>query len=167
MLLLDTNIFFQHNKDNPMDIHVSLWDFLTKGDTNIEIKSIIPVYVEINDGDEKPDNRDLRLWSKQQKANNYFIDIESAGIQQEYNKVANYVVNFYMDGKSRDNFLDKADAWLIAVALHFKDLDCKIISYEKTANGSTKTVKIPDVAAHFNITCFNFPDFCRQHNKKF
>ena len=164
MFLLDANIFIQHNNFNPIDIHIGMWDLLTNGHGDITLGSIIPVYNEINKRHEKPKDKALCSWAKEQKEKGYFMKVESAGIQQEYSKVVNYVMNTYNDTESRKEFLDKADPWLIAVALHY---NYKIISYEKSSNGSMQKVKIPDVAEHFNIICLDFHDFCRQYNIKF
>ncbi len=159
MFLLDTNIFIQHDHYTPLDIHVSIWKLLANRNQAINVKSIIHVYNEID-----RNNKALYSWAKQQKANGFFIDTNLESIQQEYRRVVNYVEETYDDTNSRDHFLNTADAWLIAAALHY---GYGIVTYEKSANGSKKEVKIPDVAEHFNITCLNFHDFCRQHNITF
>lgn len=156
MNLFDTDIFIRFDNYYNRVIFVSLWDWLANNDK--DCCSIKAVYDEIS-----PDNSTLKAWAKSMH-NGYFIDNFIDPIQKEVRRVIQYVESHYPDSPERTKFLDKADPWLIATAMH---LNADIITFEKPVNPSSTKPKIPDVASYFGITCHNFFDFCRNHNIKF
>lgn len=156
MNLFDTNIFIQHDNFCTRQVFVSLWDWMLNNEH--DCSSIKSVYEEIS-----PENGDLKAWADS-APDGYFIDNKTASIEEEYKKVVRYVEKNFPDPPKITAFLGGADPWLIATAIHHK---ANIITFEKMAGSNSTKPKIPNVAKHFNITCYDFDDFCKEHSIKF
>ena len=157
MVLIDTNVFIQCSKYAPSAIFISLWAWLENNQFNP--KSIEAVFQEINSS-----NTVLYSWASGMKQKDYFIDNHSQNIQNDYQRVVQYVNQNYQDSTGRDAFLDKADAWLIATAL---SLNYSILTFEKPEGENDIKPKIPNVATYFGVPCHDFFDFLKTHQVQF
>ena len=79
-----------------------------------------------------------------------------------YKEVTDWAVNKRVPGYSQaatDEFVDIADAWLVASAYRH---DATVVTNEVPAPQGTRKVKIPDAAAAFNVPCINTLEFLRE-----
>ena len=79
-----------------------------------------------------------------------------------YKEVTDWAVNKRVPGYSQaatDEFVDIADAWLVASAYRH---DATVVPNEVPAPQGTRKVKIPDAAAAFNVPCINTLEFLRE-----
>lgn len=79
-----------------------------------------------------------------------------------YHAVADWAVNKQGPAYTNaaiDEFLDVADAWLVASAYRH---GATLVTNEVPAPQGTRKVKIPDAAAAFNVPCINTLKFLRE-----
>lgn len=79
-----------------------------------------------------------------------------------YTEVTDWAVNKRVPGYSQaatDEFVDIADAWLVASAYRH---GATLVTNEVPAPQGTRKVKIPDAAAAFNVPCINTLEFLRE-----
>lgn len=158
MYLLDSNTYIQaKNLYYGMDICPAYWDFLDATFLSGDVCSINQVYRELTDG-----NDDLKDWVKDRRA--YFIDNDDENTQTLYAQITEHLFARNYNAKSRDNFLEKADAWIIAKAM---DLGGTVVSHESVVQQQSKRVKVPNVCNDFGVDCISTFEFLRRVNAKF
>ena len=160
--LLDSNIFIQSDKISyPIDIFPSLWAWLESELSVGEIASIKLVADEILKGDD-----DLSARVKRMKATKCFHSLDDNDTQEKYiliSEWANSSERKYTPLAKKD-FLNKADAWLIAKAA---SVGAKIVTFETSSKDSLNSIKIPDAANVFGIKCINIIGLLRERNISF
>lgn len=154
--LLDTNVLIEaKNGFYAFDLCPGFWSWIK---SYPDMKSIRSVQDEILNG-----NDDLSSWIKSELPD-YFID-EDENIQKEYQKVAKYV-----DGLSdfkrekKDEFLSKADGWLIAAAIKENAI---IVTHENYDPACKKKILLPVIAEHFHVKCVKITNVLRENRVKF
>lgn len=65
---------------------------------------------------------------------------------------------------SRDNFIAKADPWIIAKA---SVLGATVVSHESRLESTTKKVKVPNVCDQFGVSCISTFDLLRTLRARF
>lgn len=158
MYLLDANTYIQaKNLYYGMDICPAYWDFLDTTFQSGHVCSIHQVYRELTDG-----NDDLKDWVKQRK--DHFITNDDEATQGNYANIAQHLFDQDYNANSRDKFLEKADAWIIAKAV---TLEATVVSLESLAPQQSKRVKVPNVCNDFGVDCISTFEFLRRVNAKF
>ncbi|PYE29954.1 uncharacterized protein DUF4411 [Idiomarina fontislapidosi] len=158
MYLLDANTYIQaKNLYYGMDICPAYWDFLDATFLNGDVCSINQVYRELTDG-----NDELKDWVKERKE--HFINNDDDATQTLYTHIAQHLFANDYNANSRDNFLEKADAWIIAKAAA---IGATVVSLESLAPQQSKRVKVPNVCNDFGVDCINTFEFLRRVNAKF
>lgn len=163
--LLDTNFFIQaHRSYYPLDVVESFWIRTKELAENGHIISIDKVKKEIYDKSSHED--ELKLWCVDNLEEQFFHSTSSA--LSQYIEIIQWVDSMrhqYLDS-AIEEFLqaDLADPWLVAYAM--KE-DLVIVTYEKSAPGAKKRVKIPEVCNHFGIRFVDTIEMMRELNSKF
>ncbi len=144
--ILDANFFIQvHQERYPLDIVPSFWLKIKELAGEKKIISIDKVKQEIY---KKED--DLKIWCHNNLPADFFKDSVNClpsyvqTVRWAHSKADQYsqqALNTFMDS-------DVADARLVAYAMmhHFP-----IVTYEVSAPGSKKSIKIPDVCSQFDV----------------
>lgn len=150
--LLDSNTYIQaKNTYYHMDICPAYWDWLDKQFEAGLISSIKMVKDELKSGDD-----DLADWVK--KRDSHFISNNDEKTQNAFSAIAAAIMQGDYNLANRDNFMAKADPWLIAKAM---TLGATIVSQELRVPLSSKSVKIPNICDIFNIQCINTFQFLK------
>jgi len=158
MYLLDSNTYIQaKNYYYGMDICPAYWDFLDTTFLNGDARSINHVYRELTEGNDK-----LRDWVRERK--HHFIDNDDEETQIFFSQIVDHLFATNYNPKSRDNFLEKADAWLIAKAIN---LGATVVSHESVVQQQSKRVKVPNVCNAFDVNCISTFEFLRKVNARF
>lgn len=164
--LIDTNCLITPNKDyynREYRLSNLFWDKLGFLVTEYKLGIIDKVSQEITSL-----SPDLQAWVS--KLEPYIIETESdQDIDDKYREILNYVASS-KSGYHKDAFRQWssdtiADPWLIAAACKCK---AKIITFEQRQNQSDrpwKKLKIPTVAAAFDIECISLFDFMKEINE--
>lgn len=105
---------------------------------------------ELKDG-----NDELSEWAKARPA--HFISNDDANIQQIFTEVVQAVMTGDYNASNRDNFLAKADPWIIVKA---KSIGVVVVTHESFAALNTKKVKVPNIFQQFGVPCMNTFQFC-------
>lgn len=154
--LLDTNVLIEaKNGYYAFDICPGFWSWIK---SYSDMKSIRFVEEEILEGKDE-----LSSWI-QSELQDYFIE-ENDDIQIEYQNVLQYVCdlpNFNRDKK--EEFLSKADGWLIATAIKENAV---IVTHEKYDFNCKKKILLPVIADHFNVKCVRIINVLREDGVKF
>ncbi|MDX1471042.1 MAG: DUF4411 family protein [Flavobacteriaceae bacterium] len=163
--LLDTNFFIQaHRSYYPLDVVESFWVRTEELAREGHIISIDKVKKEIYDKSSHED--ELKLWCIDNLDDQFFYRTDEA--LPQYIQIVQWVNTMrhqYLDS-AIEEFLqaDLADPWLVAYAM--KE-DLVIVTYEKSAPGAKKRVKIPEVCNHFGIRFVDTIEMMRELNSKF
>lgn len=162
--LLDSNVFIQaHRMHYPFDVVPGFWEKLIDLADRGLIISIDKVRKEIIYKPSDPDV--LGEWCLNSLQNDFFASSEDC--VGEYGEIVNWVnSNSQYDQSAKDEFMatDLADSWLIAYA---KRYDCILVTYEISAPGSKKKIKIPDPCRHFGISCITPIEMFRELKENF
>jgi hypothetical protein len=107
---------------------------------------------------------DLAVWARQRETSGLFIEPNEA-VQLQFKKIAEYVNSRYRPHKAQE-FLAKADAWLIA---HAKISGGRVVTFEGRAdpNSTSPDAKIPDVADAFDVKCVGLWKMLRELHVSF
>lgn len=129
-----------------MDFCPAFWDWLHKQFQMGQVMSIDNVYLELTDSSDE-----LSVWAKEKKS--HFIPVSDADTQNMFTEIANFVVS--QTSKSQadiDNFLSKADPWIIAKAA---TMEATVVTHEALVPESSKKVKIPNICKAFGVEYIN------------
>lgn len=156
MYLVDTNFLGQMASVYPQDVFPSLWMEMETSLFSPEIYFHVEVHNE------------MKKWAHP-TLNWYLNHLQPSQIlhpdEEEvdaYKEVTDWAVNKRVPGYSQaatDEFVDIADAWLVASAYRH---DATVVTNEVPAPQGTRKVKIPDAAAAFNVPCINTLEFLRE-----
>lgn len=158
MYLVDTNFIGELETIYPGDVFPTLW-------VQLEHRLFVPdvcFHEEVH--------TELRNW-KHPRLNWYLNHVTPGQIlasdREEldaYQAVSKWVVGKHQPpykSSAVDAFLNVADSWIVASAHRHR---ATIVTNEKPAPESKRKIKIPDVAAQFNVPCINTLDFLRVLN---
>jgi hypothetical protein len=144
---LDSNSYIEaKSRYYQMDFCPAYWDWLDHQFTAGELGSINIVYDEL-----KGFNDELSVWIKERK--DQFCDVSDDTTQNQFIEIAEYVSTLEnMKPGNIENFLAKADPWLIAKA---KVLNAVVVTQETLVDENAKKVKIPNVCIKFGVEYIN------------
>jgi hypothetical protein len=156
--LLDSNTYIQaKNFYYGMDICPAYWDWLDQQFQQGTVASIDIIGKELKDG-----NDELAEWARARPQ--HFIKNDDADTQSILTEIVQAVVAGDYNPANRDNFLAKADPWIIAKA---KTIGATVVTHEALVALNTKKVKIPNICQQFNVPCLNTFQFLRELNARF
>lgn len=157
--LLDANTYIQaKNLYYQMDFCPAYWDWLDLQFQQGVVGSVGMVGRELKDGDDE-----LATWVAARQ--HHFIDDSDAVTQANFAQIVQSVaaVNHY-NPANRDQFLAKADPWLIAKAM---SIGAIVVTQEGLVNPSSTKVKVPNICREFNVSCINTYDLLREVKARF
>ena len=140
-----------------MDICPAYWEWLDQQFELGELGSIDFIGRELKDG-----NDELAEWAKDRP--NHFIANDDAATQQQFMQIVNSVMAGDYNAGNRDNFLAKADPWIIAKA---KSIGATVVSHESLLIPETKKVKVPNICKEFEVPCISTFQLLRELQAKF
>lgn len=156
--LLDSNAFIQAKSHcYRMSVFPGFWDWIDLNFKSGSIGSIAEVYKEIANG-----NDELVPWAKDRSE--FFISNNDKTTQASVAEIAEYLFSGNFNAKSRDNFLAKADPWLIAKA---RTLGAAVVTHESRVTPEAKQVKIPNICKQFEVRCLNMFDLLQEMEATF
>jgi len=156
--LLDANTYIQaKNQYYGMDICPAYWDWLDQQFQWGIVDSVDMIGKELKDG-----NDELAEWVKMRPE--HFIKNDDAETQSVFTEIVRNVVAGDYNPGNRDNFLAKADPWIIAKA---KTLGATVVSHESLVVPNGRKVKIPNICQQFDVPCLNTFQFLRELNARF
>jgi Domain of unknown function (DUF4411) len=156
--LLDANAYIQaKNQYYGMDICPAYWDWLDQQFQCGVVASIHMIAKELKDGDDE-----LAIWVKDRPA--HFISNDDAATQAVFAEIAQAVVTGDYNPGNRDNFLAKADPWIIAKA---KAIGATIVTHEALAAENSKKIKVPNICLQFGVPCVNTFRLLRELKARF
>lgn len=156
--LLDANTYIQaKNQYYGMDICPAYWEWLDQQFGYQIVGSIDMIARELKDG-----NDELSDWVKARPG--HFLKCDDIDTQKAFSEIVNKIMAGNYNSGNRDNFLAKADPWIIAKA---KTLNAIVVTHEALLSPETKKVKVPNICNQFNVSCINTFQFLRQLNAKF
>ena len=154
--LLDTNVFIDAAETYyASDICPSFWHWLSQAN---EVHSIKEVKDELLKG-----NDSLLRWIRTELPNGFFCPV-SANVRKRMSEIADFVLNRLGGNYSmvvRQEFLQGADAWLVAAAMENNDV---IVTHEKRNidHRETKKIFLPTIASAFKIRCMRIYEVLRE-----
>jgi hypothetical protein len=144
---MDSNTHIQaKNLHYNMDFCPAFWDWLGKQYQVGQVMSIDNVYIELTDSSDE-----LSDWAKDKKS--HFISVSDNETQATFTKIANFVISLLNKSQPDiDNFLSKADPWIIAKA---STMSATVVTHEALVPDNSKKVKIPNICKQFNVEYIN------------
>ncbi|CAN8140837.1 conserved hypothetical protein [uncultured Thiomicrorhabdus sp.] len=156
--LLDSNTYIQaKNQYYGMDICPAYWEWLDQQFELGELGSIDMIGRELKDG-----NDELAEWAKERPG--HFVANDDEATQQVFSEIVTSVMAGDYNAGNRDNFLAKADPWIIAKA---KSIGATVVSHEALLTPGTKKVKIPNICQEFEVRCISTFQLLRELRAKF
>jgi hypothetical protein len=156
--LLDSNTYIEaKNRYYGMDICPAYWDWLDKQVGEGAIASIDMIGKELKAG-----NDELAIWVADRPA--HFIRNDDENTQAMVAEIVQWIMEGDYNQGNRDNFLAKADPWIIAKA---KIIGAVVVTHEAQAAANTRKIKVPNVCRQFGVTCLNTFQFLRDLNARF
>ena len=155
--LLDTNVLIEaKNGFYAFDLCPGFWEWIK---TYQDMRSIQMVKDEIMDG-----KYVLSHWVDSELPSSFFLP-EDEAIQQQYANIAKYVYSLpVFDTHQKDFFLEKADGWLIAAAIHYR---ATIVTHENYDPNCKKKILLPVIANYFNVPCVKIFNVLRDEKVQF
>jgi hypothetical protein len=157
--LLDANTYIQaKNLYYHMDFCPAYWDWLDLQCQNGVIGSVGMIGRELRDGDD-----DLAIWVAARP--HHFINDTDEMTQANLAKIVQRVASVsHYNPANRDQFLAKADPWLIAKAM---SIGAIVVTQEGLVTPSSSKVKVPNVCRDFGVSCINTYDLLREIKARF
>lgn len=156
--LLDANTYIQaKNQYYGMDICPAYWHWLDLQYEKGVIGSVDMIAKELKDG-----NDDLAHWVRDRPA--HFIKNDDIDTQLIFTQIVHKIMTGDYNPGNRDDFLAKADPWIIAKA---KSIGATIVTHESFVHAGTRKVKIPNICQQFEVPCLNTFQFLRELNARF
>lgn len=157
--LLDSNTFIEaKNRYYRMKICPGYWLWIRrKYDAEI-VASIKLVGTELRDGTDE-----LSAWAK--KYPELFVPVDDISTQKNYASVAAYAKSLPgMKAGALEDFLAKADPWLIAKAM---TLQATVVTHETFDLNIKRKITIPNVCNHFGVQWMDTFDMLDQLKARF
>ena len=156
--LLDANTYIQaKNQYYGMDICPAYWDWLDQQFEKGIIASVNMIGRELREG-----NDELAEWVRDRPG--HFISNDDKPTQDTFADIAQSVMAGDYNPGDRDNFLAKADPWIIAKA---KMLGATVVTHESVVAPNARKVKIPNICQQFEVSCLNTFQFLRELKARF
>lgn len=156
--LLDANTYIQaKNQYYGMDICPAYWSWLDEQFKQGLVCSVDMISRELKDG-----NDDLAIWVCDHSS--HFIENDDESTQQAFTDIVQFVMDGNYNAGNRDNFLAKADPWIIAKA---KTIGATVVTHECFVVQNTKKVKVPNICQEFDVTCINTFQLLRELKARF
>lgn len=144
MYVLDTNVFIDAaNTYYAFDLTPGYWDFIVGLFDSQCAVSVRPVYDELVRAD---DEDPLKAWAK--RNSKHFV-VPDARVVASYQQVMTWARGQSYKPSATKEFQSVADSWIVAYALANNWV---VVTHEKSAPGSKKRIKIPDVCAGVGVT---------------
>ncbi|WP_246589946.1 DUF4411 family protein [Marinobacterium ramblicola] len=140
-----------------MDICPAYWEWLDRQFQNGVTGSIDMIGRELRDG-----NDELAEWVKQRPE--HFIGNDDTDTQKIFSDIVQATMLGDYNLGNRDNFLAKADPWIIAKA---KSIGASVVTHESLAATNTRKVKVPNICRQFGVPCMNTFQFLRELEARF
>ncbi|MCH4811341.1 DUF4411 family protein [Vreelandella neptunia] len=156
--LLDANTYIEaKNQYYGMDICPAYWDWLDKQFARGTIASVDMIGRELKEG-----NDELANWVHERP--DHFISNDDELTQTLFADIVQFVMEGDYNPGNRDNFLAKADPWIIAKA---KAIGASVVTHEAVAAVNTRKVKVPNICQQFEVPCLNTFRFLRELEARF
>jgi hypothetical protein len=158
--LLDSNTFIDaKNRYYGMNFCPAYWDWIVGQNRSLEVASISFVADELKKG-----NDELASWVKLNP--DIFVDVGDEATQIAFGQIVEFLMPqaHKMKVGALDDFLIGADPWLIAKAMAS---DATVVTQEVFNLQIKKKFLIPNVCAHFNISCMNTFDLLNKLKAQF
>ncbi|WP_447046003.1 DUF4411 family protein [Vreelandella sp. H-I2] len=156
--LLDANTYIEaKNQYYGMDICPAYWDWLDRQFALGTIASVDMIGRELKEG-----NDELANWVRERP--DHFISNDDGLTQTLFADIVQFVVEGDYNPGNRDNFLSKADPWIIAKA---KAIGASVVTHEAVAAANTRKVKVPNICQQFEVPCLNTFRFLRELEARF
>lgn len=156
--LLDANTYIEaKNQYYGMDICPAYWDWLDRQFALGTIASVDMIGRELKEG-----NDELADWVRERP--DHFISNDDELTQTLFADIVQFVMEGDYNPGNRDNFLAKADPWIIAKA---KAIGASVVTHEAVAAVNTRKVKVPNICQQFEVPCLNTFRFLRELEARF
>lgn len=147
---LDSNVLIEaKNGHHAFDINPGFWEALERHSKAGKLKSCMTVHAELISG-----NDELADWAKRQT---HLFVTPNEDVQETFREISTYVCANY-EKPYADEFLSKADPWVIAHAILASG---SVVSQEALLTGPHKKVKIPNVCAYYSVPSLKTWDLLR------
>jgi len=145
--LLDADSFIRSKREHyAFDFCPGYWDALLRGFRQKRVCSITPIRKELAKGKDA-----LANWIKHDVPDAFFEAVIDVTLQAAYAKVMQFVQdNNQYSVAAKQKFASGADPWLVAFA---NDKGYVLVTYEVSSPDSKSIIKLPDVAAEFDVDC--------------
>lgn len=143
--LLDADSFIRSKREHyAFDFCPGYWDALLVGFAKRRLLSIVPIRNELLRGKDA-----LASWVKDDVSADFFATVEDQGVQGAYAEILQWVEdNEQYSRAAKQKFVRGADPWLVAYACISRSV---LVTYEVSSPESKALIKLPDVAAHFDV----------------
>lgn len=141
--LLDANTFIEaKNRYYRMNVCPGYWQWIRRKHDAAIVSSIKLVGKELTDGTDE-----LAEWAK--KYSDLFVTVDDRQTQENYARVVEYATSLRgMKVGALEDFLAKADPWLIAKAMTAEAI---VVTHESFNLQNRRKITIPNVCHHFGI----------------
>ena len=157
--LLDANTYIQaKNLYYDMEFCPAYWDWLDLQYNQGVIASVGMIGRELKAGDDA-----LAQWVAT-RAHHFVDDTDSATQAHYVNIVQKVASSGHYNPANRDQFLAKADPWLIAKAMAIGAI---VVTQEGFVDPSSRKVKVPNICREFNVPCINTYTLLREVQARF
>lgn len=160
--LLDSNFFLDSSlRYYQNDFFPDFWKWIRYGDKEFPIKTIKKVKEELNKKD------DFINGFINELPKDFFIDEIKEKYHKNYEEIIQKSQNMDFNSTAKEKFAEanRADAWLLAVALSDNFI---IVSNEKMPDKKEKkNIKIPRMCDELKIKCINIFDFIKEQKIEF
>lgn len=156
--LLDSNTYIQA-KNQYYDMYVcpAYWDWLDQQFERGVLCSIDMIGQELKKG-----NDALADWAKERPS--HFVANDDKETQGIFTEIVSFVMKGAYNSGNRDDFLAKADPWIIAKA---KSIGATVVTHEATVSENTRKVKVPNICRQFGVPCTDTFSLLRKLQAKF
>ncbi len=155
MYLIDSNIFIEaKNRYYAFDLAPSFWHFMDNAFAGSDVRSIIMVYNELVNGNDK-----LADWVKCRKSSTVFLEVSDTDTQAAYSSIANDLsTSTHYKSSGVAHFLSGADPWIAAKA---KVLRATVVTHELYDPACKKRVPLGNVCHTEGVAVMDTFDFMR------
>lgn len=145
--LLDADTFIRSKRQHyAFDICPGFWASLLFSHQQGRLISIHPVRDELLRGGD-----DLTEWCRAGVPESFFEPAQYPDVQRAYAQVIAWAdAHGQYTRAAKQEFASVADPWLVAFA---SASGCELVTYEVAAPMSRASIKLPDAAAAFEVTC--------------
>lgn len=158
--LLDSNTLIEaKNRYYQMNICPGYWTWVLKVNKSGDVASIDSVGKELREG-----NDNLAQWARDNT--HLFLEESDEATQEAFSDVANHVASLahIMHPGAMEDFLEKADPWLIAKA---RVINAVVVTHEMKNDAVRRKFIIPNICEHFGVKYMNTFELLNNMNAQF